>query len=634
MKISLCASIFLSGLVALGQTSAAAPSASPASPTSSLWPADASVPPPLAAEDAFRLHDYADVKAGTLALHWDIEPGYYMYDEKLAVHQPTESGTAAVPVVVNSPSVTLEDEYFGKVKVYYESLDATVHTRSLNTPWLDVRWQGCSEIHQICYPPQQTRLVLNATTASGNDDAPGNSLSLNSSPESFFGENLQKAGGKWLVVALMFLAGIALSFTPCVLPMIPILTGILGGGYQAGQTGSRRLFLLGLTYVLSMAATYSVLGVAVALTGQAFQALIQHPAIIISSAVAVFIMALWIMGVVQFRLPASWSARLQTWQSHRGGTGIASAAVAGCFASLIVSPCISPPLVGALVFVSQTGEWLFGGAALMALGLGMGVPLLLACVGMQQLLPRAGQWMDSLNLWLGTALMLVALWLLERLVSDQITSFILAIVLVLVVFSEGVLDLNRPRTARLQRLYHGFLALVLVYALMLFVSVAQGQRHGLHFGQAGQGVGAAIPPADAPAMAHKTASFTAVQSLEELNAELGATDGRSTMLDVYADWCISCKELERYTFADPRVADRMSRLHLLRLDVTHFNPTHQRLFDEFGLFGPPALLFFNADGQEIDSTRIIGFIDAQQFIRRLNSLTNQASRPSHKITPS
>lgn len=600
------------------------------------------------------MHQFVDAEAGVLALHWDIAPGYYMYDEKLVVRQPAVEGGAekegaSVSVEVTSPSVTLVDEYFGEVKVYYESLDASVSTRLLPAEWLDVHWQGCSEIHQICYPPQQTRIALNGLAGGsggsgggigdaggvigsasadgfGGAGGGGGSSSFDDGSANFFSDNLQKAGGRWLVIALMFLAGVALSFTPCVLPMIPILTGILGGGYQAGQAGGRRLFLLGLTYVLSMAATYSILGVAVALTGQAFQALIQHPVVIVGSALAVFVMALWLAGIVQIRMPAAWTARLQSWQGQRGG-GLAGAAIAGCFASLIVSPCISPPLIGALVFVSQTGEWAFGGAALMALGLGMGVPLLLACLGMQQLLPRAGQWMDSLNLWLGVALMLVALWLLERLVSDQVTGFILAVVLVLAVFNEGVLDFTRTRSSRAQRVYHGFLALVLAYALLLFASVVQGERHGTGFGLAGESMGGAAH-SGASGAAMGLADFTPINNLDELRASLAGADGRSSMLDVYADWCISCKELERYTFSDPRVVERLSRLHLLRLDVTRFSPAHQSLFDEFALFGPPALLFFGSDGEEIAGTRQIGFVEAPEFTRHLDHLTATANRPA------
>ena len=571
------------------------------------------LPDPLPANQAFVLSHAVEDSNGTAVFHWEIAEGYYLYHHRFAVRSAGQD----VAITVNGDAKTMHDEFFGDVEVYYNTVDVIVAQDSLAGSPVEVHWQGCSGIHQICYPPDSRRVRLEGIGGGGDWSW--------SSPDSYFSQAQEGPGGALLVIFLMFLGGIALSFTPCVLPMIPILTGVLGAQTGGAHPASpRRLFLLGLVYVGAMALCYAALGIAVGLTGQAFAAQIQRPVVLIASATLIALMALWLMGLLRLPMAGGLSSIVQRWQSRLPGGSVLTAALAGCFASLIVSPCISPPLVAALVFVSQTGDWLFGGLALLALGLGMGVLVLAVCLGAAPLLPRAGAWMQSVNLWLGVGLLMVALWLLRSLLPASASEIALALALLAVASSEGALDFLRERSTRLARIYHGFLLLALSVALglLLIHLVGPAQR------------ATARPAAAAPAIVSPSAGpsgFRAIDSLEGLRDALAQAPGKPAMLDVYADWCVSCHQLERHTFTHPEARAQLARLELLRLDVSNFNDAHQGLFRQLGLFGPPALLFFDAKGDEMRARRLIGFVNgpalASHIDKTLASSTRTAQAP-------
>ena len=419
------------------------------------------------------------------------------------------------------------------------------------------------------------------------------------------------SGNRWLVILSLFGAGLLLTFTPCVLPMVPILTSIIVG--QGAQTGRgvtpRRAFTLSLVYVLAMALTYTVAGVLAGLFGANLAAAFQDPWIV-SAFVAVFVLlALSMFGFYDLQMPASWQAGLAA-LSHRqrGGTWAGVAAMGG-LSALIVGPCVAAPLAGVLIYIGQTGDPVLGGVALFALGMGMGVPLIVAGVSAGKLLPRAGAWMNTVKAVFGVMLLAVGIYLLERVVPESVALLLWAALFIVCAIYMGALDSLAAGVGGWRRLWKGAGLVMLVYGVLIMVGVAGG---GGDLFRPLRGVALV-----AGASSEHELAFTQVKGLDGLNAELGpaAARGQVVMFDYYADWCVSCKEMERFTFSDPQVQAALSSVRLLQTDVTANDDADQALLAEFGLFGPPAILFFGPDGRERRNLRVIGYMNAGDFRR-------------------
>ena len=429
------------------------------------------------------------------------------------------------------------------------------------------------------------------------------------------------SGNRWLVILSLFGAGLLLTFTPCVLPMVPILTSIIvGRGAEPGRgVTPRRAFSLSLVYVLAMALTYTAAGVLAGLFGANLAAAFQDPWIVSAFVVVFVLLALSMFGFYDLQMPASWQAGLAAF-SHRqrGGTWVGVAAM-GALSALIVGPCVAAPLAGVLIYIGQTGDPVLGGVALFALGMGMGVPLIVAGVSAGKLLPRAGAWMNTVKAVFGVMLLAVGIYLLERVVPESVALALWATLFIVCAIYMGALDSLAAGAAGWRRLWKGAGLVMLVYGVLIMVGVAGG---GGDLFRPLRGVALV-----AGAGSEHELAFTQVKGLDGLNAELGpaAARGQVVMFDYYADWCVSCKEMERFTFSDPQVQAALASVRLLQTDVTANDDADRALLAEFGLFGPPAILFFGPDGRERRNLRVIGYMNAGDFRRVVERATLPAA---------
>lgn len=563
----------------------------------------------LPPDEAFVLSHDVDADGG-LVVAFDIEPGYYLYRDKLALEPVTENLALADPVL--PPGEMKEDPEFGRVAIYRDRIAVTAQLVRL--PERDgmleavVRYQGCAE-DGICYPPQRRTVSFLPTGAvSAAAPAPGAPVVAGLSDADRITRDL--ASRSLLATFATFLGlGLLLSLTPCVYPMVPILSGIIVG--QREPVTTRRAVALSTTYVLAMALTYALAGVAAGLLGRNLQAAFQHPAVIVSFSLVFVLLALSMFGLFELQLPARVQSRLDRLsRSQRGGT-YTGVAVMGVLSAVIVGPCVAPPLAGTLAYIGQTGSGVIGGLALFALGLGMGAPLIALGASAGVVLPRAGRWMETIKRVFGVVFLAVAVWFLERLLPGPLTLVLwgaLAIGSAVFLGALDALERGAPVSARLGK---GLGLGLLVYGAVLIVGASAG----------GEDPARPLAPLAGSPAPREANRFIAVKRAEDVEAAIRAAraQGRAVMLDVYADWCIECKHLERETFADAGVAARLAEMVLLRADVTANDPVDQALLDRFGLFGPPAVLFFR-DGEERRQERLLGFADADEFSRRLDRL--------------
>ena len=427
-------------------------------------------------------------------------------------------------------------------------------------------------------------------------------------------DGVLKSGRFWLVIGAFFLMGLALSFTPCVLPMLPILSSIIAGA--KGPVSRGKALTLAASYSLGMALVYSSLGVAAGLAGEGLAARLQSPPVLALFAAMLALFALSMFDVYELRLPSSWSTRMTEHSQRLPAGQMAGVFAMGAVSALIVSPCVSAPLAGALVFISQTRDVTLGGTALFSLAAGMSVPLMVVGGSAGDWLPKSGPWMTSVKRAFGLLLFAVAIWIVQPVLPSWAVLGVWGLLLLVAGFMLRPFDAHNhshaaaPRTWLKQAL--GVVALIL--GAMQIVGAASGGQDPLqplsHWarGSAAAGVRSEAGP-----------RFQAVRSVAELDQAL-KTPGRPVMLDFYADWCVSCKEMERFTFSDPAVAEKMSRALLLKADVTANNADDRALLKRFNLFGPPGTIFFDAQGREVEGKRVVGFQNAERFAATLNAV--------------
>ncbi len=572
----------------------------------------------LSADQAFVLTTELD--NGVLRAHWQMPDGYYLYRHRFEFAVPAGSpfvlGEADIP-----KGKVKNDEYFGEVQVYYHEVTARVPVSRTEgaAPLLDVAitYQGCAD-RGLCYPPQTKHVSFPAQSIAAAAGAVSQATPSDTAPSDKTEEQHLAgllAGGNLLVsLAIFFAAGLGLAFTPCVLPMVPILSSIIVG--QGSSVTRVRAFTLSLAYVLGMAVTYAALGVVVGLFGASMnlQAALQSPPVLVVFALVFVLLALSMFGFYELQLPQAWQNRINSMSQNQRGGVHAGVAVMGSLSSLVVSPCLSAPLAGALIYLSSTGDALLGGSALLALGLGMGVPLLLIGSSGAHLLPRAGAWMNNVKAVFGVLLLGVAVWLLERVVPAPMTLLLWSLLAIGVGVYLGALD-RSPRQGWGQ-LWKATGAFTFVYGILLLIGAASGASDPL----APLSGAAQLTTAQRDSgVKTNEVQWKRVRGVAALEAELAAAEqaGKPVALDFYADWCISCKVMARNVFSEPAVAAQLGRFQLLQADVTSKDPLDQELLHHFGLFGPPSMLFFGLDGREISGLRMQGEMDRSAFERHL-----------------
>jgi thiol:disulfide interchange protein DsbD len=570
----------------------------------------------LPADEAFR-PSISVRDANTLVADWAIAKGYYLYREKFEFALQDAEGVNLLPAELPEGEHK-HDEFFGDIQVYHDAANAVLplrRTSSDETPLtLSVKYQGCAE-RGVCYPPisKTFELVLPAAAASAEpvQNAPVEQLS----EQDAIAKRLSE--GNLVTILLAFFGfGLLLAFTPCVFPMIPILSSIIVG--QGPHLTVRRSFTLSLVYVLAMAATYTVAGVIAGKFGHNLQAAFQNPWVLSSFALVFVVLALAMFGLYNLQMPASVQGRLSEISNRQQGGTLLGVAIMGLLSALIVGPCVAAPLAGALIYIGQTGDAVLGGLALFSLSLGMGAPLLLVGIGAGKLLPRAGVWMDKVKAVFGVLMLAVAIWLVERILPASVTMALWAALLVLSAIYLGALDSLPVEATGWTRLWKGVGVLSLVYGVLLLIGAASGAHDPL---RPLQGIGIAASGAASMAGEHGLA-FRRIKTSADLDRELAAARerGQPVMVDFYADWCVSCKEMEKYTFAEPEVQQALSDMVLLQADVTANDEDDTELLKRFDLLGPPSILFYDASGSERPELRLVGFKDAEAFLEHLEKL--------------
>ena len=417
-------------------------------------------------------------------------------------------------------------------------------------------------------------------------------------------------GSPAAAIFAFFVAGLLLAFTPCVFPMVPILSGIIVG--QGDRLKTMRAFWLSLVYVLAMAVTYTVAGVLAGLFGQNLQAVFQNPWIISAFVVVFILLALSMFGFYDLQVPSRLQTRLTEASNRQQGGGFWGVAVMGFLSALIVGPCVAPPLMAALIVIGSSGDALLGGSALFALSMGMGVPLILFGVSAGKLVPRAGPWMDAVKAVFGVGLLALAIWMLERILPGGLIMLVWGALAIACGIYLGALERIEPGSSGWKKLWKSLGVLLLVLGILELVGAAAGGDYWL---RPLEGVGGPARPA---AVAHET-EFVRIKSLGDLAGELerAAGAGQGAMFDFYADWCVECKRMERNTFPDPRVSGLMEGMRLLQADVTANDATDQELMRAFDIIGPPAILFFDRSGDEMKAYRLVGYFDPEEFSAHL-----------------
>jgi thiol:disulfide interchange protein DsbD len=566
----------------------------------------------LEPDQAFR-HSAEARPDGTVVARWEIADGYYLYRDKLRLEVRDAPG-----VTLGAPSYPAgkmkDDPGFGKVEVYFHSveLQAPVTAAAPGARFeLEVAYQGCAEAG-ICYPPMKKRTALVIPAAfspagAGQGGALPPAVAEPVSEQDRLAARL--ASDSALVTALWFFGfGLLLAFTPCVFPMIPILSGIIVG--QGSSITTRRAFALSVVYVLAMSVTYTVAGVIAGLFGANLQAALQNPWVLSSFAAVFVLLALSMFGFYDLQMPSSWQSRLSDLSSRQRGGTLIGVAVMGLLSALIVGPCVAPPLAGALIYIGQTGDPWLGGTALFALSLGMGAPLVVVGTLEGRYLPRAGGWMNAVKAVFGVALLGVAVFLLERVLPAWIALLLWAALFIVSAIYLGALEPLGLDASGFRRLWKGLGLVMLVYGVLLMIGAASGGGGGVL--QPLRGVAVASAGATPGLAAHALERVKGMAELEARIAEARAA-GKPVMLDFYADWCIACKELEAFTFSDPGVRQTLARAVLLQSDVTENDAQDQAMLKHFGLIGPPAVLFFGPDGGERRGYRLVGFVPAEAF---------------------
>ncbi|MBX3676026.1 MAG: protein-disulfide reductase DsbD [Rhodocyclaceae bacterium] len=568
----------------------------------------------LEVDKAFRLSARA-LDAGTLEVRYDIANGYYMYRDKFRFALEPAGAQAGAPQM--PAGKVKKDEFFGDVETYRKQVVIRLPFSApagLDAVTLKATSQGCADIG-VCYPPNAQMLQVQLAAMSvAPGAAPGMSIGapVESAPAVQEDESSQLAGllknaGFWLILTTFFGAGILLALTPCVFPMYPILSGIIVG--HGHDITKRRAFVLSMAYVLGMAVTYAAAGVAAGLSGSMLSAALQNVWVLGAFAFVFVVLSLSMFGFYELQLPAFLQSKLSEESGRVRGGSLHGVAAMGALSALIVGPCVAAPLAGALLYIAQTRDAVLGGAALFVMALGKGVPLVIVGVSTRSLLPHTGPWMESVKKFFGVLLLGLAIWLVSPVIPAWAHLLAWGALAIGSAMFLRAIDPLPPHAHGWARFWKGVGMVLLLVGASLVIGALGGSRDPLQpFGFLR---GAAATQAEHVA-------FERVKTMAELDARLGSAN-RPVMLDFYADWCVSCKEMEKYTFSDARVAAKMRQMILLQVDVTANTDEDKALLKRFSLFGPPGIIFFDRQGRERQGLRVVGYQPADDFLKALNT---------------
>lgn len=549
----------------------------------------------LTSQEAFTFS--SQQQNGVLALKWQIAEGYYLYQKEISLTPQNASlGEWQFP-----PAERYHDEFFGDVDIFRQQLTLNVPIQQAENGTVEVRYQGCTK--GFCYPPETVsvtldKALLNTQAVESTETFAKNAKNTTASPVSEQDQLAKQLSTNAFSVFWFFILGLGLAFTPCVLPMLPLLSAIVMGN----KTSPTRLraALLSFSYVQGMALTYTLLGLAVAAIGLPFQVALQSPPVLIGLSVLFILLATSMFGLFEIRLPNAWQQKLNQMSQQQQGGAVGSVFVMGMIAGLIASPCTSAPLSGALLYVAQSGDLFIGAIALYLLALGMGLPLMLITLFGHQVLPKSGEWLLHVKTAFGFVMLALPVFLLARVLP-----------------------------ANVEPLMWSALAMAFLAWLISLTSGKGLFKLGLRLGLLGLFGLSAYPWANWVWQPEKVAlqqpqlALTRIHSLAELETQLQDAQGKKVMLDLYADWCVACKEFEKYTFTDPMVQQKLSEMVVLQIDMTHNSPENSALMKHFQVLGLPTILFFDEQGRELTQSRVTGFLAAQPFLDWLNSLNKE-----------
>ncbi|RXK80668.1 protein-disulfide reductase DsbD [Chlorobaculum sp. 24CR] len=566
-----------------------------------------------------------------IAIHWKIAKSYKLYRDQIKVS--ASGGQASLGNPVFPEGILFTDPTTGEKQViYHDELTVEVPVKQASAPFtVNVEYQGCSE-DGLCYPPISTAFLVDPSkpgalaVAAGADGADTAGLSLALAPAAPAPAAAEKSGGKndlslaqstlesgswWKISAAFLLFGLLLSFTPCVLPMVPILSSIIVG---EGETTKTKSFLMALAYCLGMALVYTSLGVAAGLAGEGLAGALQKPWVLVLFSLLLVALALSMFDVYELQMPASLQTSLNKTTSKLKGGKFAGVFLMGAVSALIVGPCVAAPLAGTLVYISQTKDVFIGGLALFSMAMGMSVPLLLIGLSAGSLLPKAGAWMIGVKYVFGLLLIAVAIWMVTPVLPPQALMVAWGALGILSSVFAGVFGPPSEKLTIGGKFTKALGLVLFIIGVMELGGAASGGTNALEPLSGLRGSSATLAPDE------EHLAFKRIRSIEELDRELQASAGKPVMLDFYADWCVSCKELEQFTFSDPKVRQALSGVTLLQVDVTANNADDKALMKRFNLFGPPGIIFFDQSGQEQKENRIVGFVEAGEFLGHLGKL--------------
>jgi len=574
----------------------------------------------LPADEVFFPNAFA-VDGNTIEFGIRLLPGYYLYKSKITVRSLNDKAEAGQLDLPKGKIKT--DEWLGEQEVYFNEVFGRVTIARATPAAMDLEielgYQGC-KVDGICYLPITKVLTVSLPEASTTTDL---------IPVSEQARLAQIITGSsiWVAAALFFIAGLGLAFTPCVLPLVPILSGIIAG--EGDNVSPRRGFTLALSYVMGMAIVYTAAGVAAAAAGLQLQATFNQPWIIILFAGLFVVLALGMFGAYELQMPSALQSKLASVSGNQRSGTMIGAFIMGALSSLIVTACVAPALIAALSVIAQTGDMLRGGSALFAMSLGMGAPLLLVGAAQGKLLPKAGGWMVAVKNAFGFMMLALAVWMLSRILPGTVTMLLWAVLVFMAgVFMGGLTTLSTDSNVT-QKLGKGFGFLAIIYGIILLLGALSGGSNPLQ-PLASINLGGSTSTV---AEAEHDLPFRRIKTVDDLDRDVAAAaaEGKTVLLDFYADWCVSCKEMEAYTFTDDDVQAALSNTVWLQADVTANDEADQALLKRFGVFGPPTIIFFDADGQQRHGYEVVGYMKAQDFARHVRQVFSVSDSMSARV---
>ena len=545
----------------------------------------------LPPDKAFKM-SVTNIGEKKILIDWQIEKGYYLYMGMFEFS--TDQENVKITKAQMPDGTKKVDEFFGNVDVYYNSTSAELTFDKINKNTnLIVTYQGCADAG-LCYPPIKKIISLDKYSSEE-----GLFLKTSSSNDQFYITEQLNTQSIILNILLFLLAGLLLSFTPCVFPMIPILTGIIVG--QGPNISRKKSFLLSLTYVLTMAFTYAIAGTIIAASGINIQASLQSPYVIGTLTILFIILALSMFNFITIQMPQYFQNILINKSNNNKSGSYVGVGIMGSLSALIVGPCVTAPLIGALVYIASTNNYIIGATALFSLGIGMGLPLLILGTSASELMKKIGPYLEFVNKLFGILFLVVAVWLVERILSIYMAAFLWAS---LAAFIAWLFYRSNAENYIVKSTLNVLSIVLVSYSLL--------QIYGLRANDNFEPTSSFIEKKDSQI-------FVKLKSTTDLFDSIKNTEN-ITMVDLWADWCVACKELDKYTFSDLRVRELLTNINIIKFDVTENNDDHSKFLSDNQIYGPPALMFFDNKGDEIKSARIVGFIDADSFLNRLNNL--------------